>query len=84
MHKVLDRIASSLEYLVRETLKLMNEGADFDIPEFPADLDARYSMMDRWLNAYHGTRRYDLRDPEGLRRLNTLHSGLRPPEFHVI
>lgn len=52
------------------------EDADFDIPEFPADLDARYSMMDRWLNAYHGTRRYDLRDPEGLRRLRRAYSAL--------
>ena len=45
------------------------EGAEIDIPEFPESLDASYSMMDRNLNAYHGTRRYDLRDPDGLHRL---------------
>ena len=25
--------------------------------------------MDRWLNAYHGTRKSELRDPDSLRRL---------------
>ena len=45
------------------------EGAEIDIPEFPENLDDTYSSMDRWLNAYHGTRRFDLRDPDSLRRL---------------
>ena len=52
------------------------EGADIEIPEFPGDLDDTYSMMDRNLNAYHGTRRFDLRDPDGLRRLRRAYYGL--------
>jgi len=54
----------------------MYEGAQIDIPEFPADLDDTWSMMDRWLNGYHGTRRYDLRDPDGLYRLRRAYYGL--------
>ena len=45
------------------------EDREILIPEFPDNLDDTYSSMDRWLNAYHGTRRNDLRDPDGLRRL---------------
>jgi choline-sulfatase len=33
-------------------------------------------MMDRNLNAYHGTQRYDLRDPDGLYRLRRAYYGL--------
>ena len=33
-------------------------------------------MMDRCLNAYHGTRRYNLRDPNGLRKLRRAYYGL--------
>jgi choline-sulfatase len=54
----------------------MYEGADIDIPSFPDDLDACQSMMDRNLNAYHGTQRYDLRDPDGLYRLRRAYYGL--------
>jgi len=45
------------------------EGAQIDIPAFPDNLDESRSAMDRWLNAYHGIRRYDLRDPDSLYRL---------------
>ena len=45
------------------------EGAEIEIPDVPDELDNSYSMLDRNLNAYHGTRRYDLRDPDGLYRL---------------
>ena len=45
------------------------EGADIDIPEFPEGLDRSRTLLDRNLNAYHGIGRYDLRDPDGLRRL---------------
>jgi choline-sulfatase len=45
------------------------EGTDIAIPALPENLDDTYSLLDRNLNAYHGTRRYDLRDPDGLRRL---------------
>ena len=52
------------------------EGAEIEIPELPANLDDTYSLLDRNLNAYHGTRRYDLRDPDGLRRLRRAYYGL--------
>ena len=52
------------------------EGADIDIPELPGNLDDTYSLLDQNLNAYHGTRRYDLRDPDGLRRLRRAYYGL--------
>ena len=41
------------------------EGTEIEIPEFPADLDKTYSLLDRNLNAYHGTRRCNLRDADG-------------------
>jgi choline-sulfatase len=52
------------------------EGDEIEIPEFPDALDDSYSMMDQNLNAYHGTRRYNLRDPEGLRKLRRAYYGL--------
>ena len=52
------------------------EGAEIEIPEFPADLNDTYSLLDRNLNAYHGTRRYNLRDADGLRRLRRAYYGL--------
>jgi choline-sulfatase len=52
------------------------EGAEVEIPEFPEGLDVSRSMMDRNLNAYHGTRRYNLRDPDGLYRLRRAYYGL--------
>ena len=45
------------------------EGEEIEIPQFPDDLDQTRSIMDRWLNAYHGIDRFDLRDPDGLYRL---------------
>jgi choline-sulfatase len=45
------------------------EGADIPIPERPADLESTYSAMDRWANEAHETDRYDLDDPDSLRRL---------------
>jgi choline-sulfatase len=44
--------------------------AEIAIPRFPADLEATYSAMDRWLNAQHGVARFpELRDPDSLRRV---------------
>jgi choline-sulfatase len=54
----------------------MYEGADIDLPSFPDNLEASQSMMDRNLNAYHGTSRYNLRDPDGLYRLRRAYYGL--------
>ena len=52
------------------------ENERIDIPEFPQDLDRTYSMMDRWLNAYHGVKRVDLRDPDSLYRLRRAYYAL--------
>lgn len=52
------------------------EGVEIEQPDFPVNLDETYSMMDRNLNAYHGTRRVNLRDPEGLYRLRRAYYGL--------
>jgi choline-sulfatase len=52
------------------------EGEDIAIPEFPDNLDDTYSLLDQNLNAYHGTRRHDLRNPDGLRRLHRAYYGL--------
>ena len=46
------------------------DGAQIDIPEFPDNLEATYSAMDRWLNANHGVARFpELKDPASLRRV---------------
>jgi choline-sulfatase len=54
----------------------MYEGEQIDIPELPDDLEDRQSMMDVWLNAYHGVKRYDLQDKEGLYRLRRAYYAL--------
>ena len=43
--------------------------APIEIPELPEDMSRHRSLLDHNLNAYHGIGRYDLRDPESLRRL---------------
>lgn len=52
------------------------QGAEISVPNFPANLDDSYSLLDRNLNAYHGTRRADLRDTDGLRRLRRAYYAL--------
>lgn len=52
------------------------EDEDIGIPTLPDNLDDTYSMMDKWLNAYHGTRKNDLRDPEALYKLRRCYLGL--------
>lgn len=52
------------------------EDAPIDIPDFPDDLAEHKSAMDRWLDAYHGTTRNDLRDPDGLTRLRRAYYAL--------
>lgn len=42
---------------------------DIPIPHYPVELDQTYSTMDRWANAAHETDRYNVTDPDNLRRL---------------
>jgi choline-sulfatase len=39
-------------------------------------MESTYSAMDRWLNAYHGTDRIDIKDPESLRAMRRAYYGL--------
>lgn len=42
------------------------DDADMPVPEYPDDLDATYSVMDRWANEAHETDRYDVRDRQSM------------------
>ena len=53
-------------FLVPQELWDLYEGAEIEIPHYPANMEETYSAMDRWLNAYHGTDRIDIRQPESL------------------
>ncbi|MCI0476864.1 MAG: choline-sulfatase, partial [Anaerolineales bacterium] len=51
--------------------------AEIALPEFPENLDATYSTLDRWLNFYHGVANAkNLRDPESLRRVRRAYYAL--------
>ncbi|HEU5316093.1 MAG TPA: sulfatase-like hydrolase/transferase, partial [Chloroflexota bacterium] len=54
------------------------EGEEIEIPHYPDDMEERYSMMDRWLNANHGIRMFkeELRSPESLRRVRRAYYAL--------
>jgi len=54
----------------------MYEGEPIDIPEFPDNLEETRSMMDTWLNAYHGITKFDLRNPESLYRMRRAYYAL--------
>jgi len=50
--------------------------AEIELPEFPDGFEENRSMMDHWLNAYHGIDRYNLRDEDGLYLLRRAYYGL--------
>ncbi|MGH2355275.1 MAG: sulfatase-like hydrolase/transferase [Chloroflexota bacterium] len=54
------------------------EGAEIQLPEYPENMDATYSAMDRWLNANHGIRHMvgELRTPESLYRVRRAYYAL--------
>jgi choline-sulfatase len=53
------------------------EDAEIAVPSLPDDLDATYSQLDRWLNAYHGVHRAEtLKDPESMRRVRRAYYAL--------
>jgi choline-sulfatase len=61
---------------VTQELWDLYEGAEIEIPHYPEDMEATYSAMDRWLNAYHGTDRIDITAPESLRAMRRAYYGL--------
>jgi choline-sulfatase len=54
------------------------EGAEIEVPRFPDDMEQRYSMMDRWLNANHGIRFFkeELRNKVSLTRVRRAYYAL--------
>jgi choline-sulfatase len=54
---------------VSQELWDLYDGVDIPVPEYPENLSATYSAMDRWANDAHETDRYDLKAPDSLRRL---------------
>lgn len=48
----------------------MYEGVKIPIPEYPPDLEARWSAMDRWLIAHHACDKFNVREPASLARLH--------------
>jgi choline-sulfatase len=63
-------------FKVPQELWDLYEGADIAIPEYPENMESTYSAMDRWLNAYHGTDRIDIKAPESLTALRRAYYGL--------
>lgn len=63
-------------FQVTQDLWDLYEGEPIEIPEYPENMEETYSVMDRWLNAYHGTDRYDIKDPESLTALRRAYYGL--------
>jgi choline-sulfatase len=63
-------------HTVTQELWDLYEGAEIDLPHYPADMEATYSAMDRWLNAYHGTDRIDIKAPESIRAFRRAYYGL--------
>jgi choline-sulfatase len=45
------------------------EGVDIPLPEYPADLEDTYSVMDRWANEAHETHEHAIERPDSLRNL---------------
>ncbi|MBC7235515.1 MAG: choline-sulfatase [Chloroflexi bacterium] len=63
-------------FQVTQELWDLYEGQEIDIPQYPPDMEETYSIMDRWLNAYHGTDRIDIKAPESLYALRRSYYGL--------
>jgi len=61
---------------VTQDLWDLYEGQEIEIPTYPDNMEETYSAMDRWLNAYHGTDRIDIRRPESLTALRRSYYGL--------
>lgn len=51
------------------------EGQTIETPEYPSNLEETRSVMDRWLNTYHGADEIDVRQPESLYALRRSYYG---------
>ncbi|MDF1513483.1 MAG: choline-sulfatase [Anaerolineae bacterium] len=63
-------------FKVPQDLWDLYEGKEITLPEYPSHMATTYSEMDRWLNAYHGTDRIDIKAPESLYALRRAYYGL--------
>lgn len=52
------------------------EGEEIEIPLIPENVEAKQSIMDEWLNNFHGLNEVDLGDPETLRRMRRAYYAL--------
>ena len=63
-------------FKVSQDLWDLYAGEEITIPTYPANMESTYSAMDRWLNAYHGTDRIDIKAPESLTALRRAYYAL--------
>jgi choline-sulfatase len=54
----------------------MYDQEPIDIPQYPDDLEATYSTMDKWCQIYHGVDWVDLKNPQNLYNLRRAYYGL--------
>ena len=52
------------------------ENAPIDLPHFPENLEATYSILDRWLNQWHQVDKFDIRNEDSLRRVRRAYYAL--------
>lgn len=52
------------------------ENSPIDLPHFPDDLDASYSILDRWLNQWHQVDKFDVRNEDNLRNVRRAYYAL--------
>ena len=63
-------------FLVTQELWDLYEGQEIEIPHYPDNMNDTYSIMDRWLNAYHATDTVNMRSPDSLTALRRAYYGL--------
>lgn len=63
-------------YLAPHEFWDLYEGADIEVPQFPEDLDAHRSVMDRWVHHFEGIPPAMARDAEAMRKLRRAYYGM--------
>lgn len=61
---------------VTDELWNLYQGEQIEIPKIPPDIEERYSIMDKWLNKFHGVDRVDLNNKKKLYNLRRSYYGL--------